>query len=74
MAFLWRGNTVPEARGQGVCSAVVAKRMQLLKEPGVSLAGLCAKADTSAPIGATQGFRSVGWMTYYEREPSTTAD
>jgi len=74
VAFLWGGGTVPEARGQGAYSAVVAKRMQLLKELGVSLAGLYAKRDTSAPIVAKQGFRSVGWMTYCERESSTTAD
>jgi hypothetical protein len=66
--LLWAGGTVPEARGRGAYSAVVAARIRAAREAGLSYVGLYAVADTSAPIVARQGFQRYGGMTYWERD------
>jgi hypothetical protein len=66
--FLWAGATVPEARGQGAYSALVAARMKRARELGAEWVGLYALDSTSAPIVARQGFEDVGRMTYWVRE------
>ncbi len=65
IGFLWAGGTVPSARGRGYYSALVAARMDALRALGVTLAGVYARVDTSAPIVAAQGFEKVGEMTYW---------
>jgi hypothetical protein len=65
--FLWGGGTVPEARGRGAYSAIVARRVQVAAEQGCSQVGIYAQHDTSAPIVAAQGFVSAGVMTHWER-------
>jgi GNAT superfamily N-acetyltransferase len=65
--FLWGGGTVPDARGRGAYSAVVARRMDFARQRGLSLVGLYARIDTSAPIVAKQGFQRHGRMVYWER-------
>lgn len=64
-AFLWAGATVPEARGRGAYTALVARRLADAHARGVEWVGLYAKRETSAPIVAKQGFAQVGEMTYW---------
>lgn len=64
-AFLWAGGTVPEARGSGAYTALVAARVAGAGAMGASFVGLYAKDDTSAPIVARQGFARVGEMSYW---------
>ncbi|MCA9607636.1 MAG: hypothetical protein KC619_18640 [Myxococcales bacterium] len=65
IGFLWAGGTVPDARGRGFYSAIVAARMAELRGLGLELAGVYARVETSAPIVAAQGFEKVGAMTYW---------
>ncbi len=67
IAFLWGGGTVPEGRGRGAYSAVLATRIEQLRRAGVKWAGLYARRETSAPIVKKQGFEVHGWMTYWDR-------
>jgi GNAT superfamily N-acetyltransferase len=69
LGFLWGGGTVPEARGRGGYSAVVAARMELARELGLRWVGVYARIETSAPIIERQGFERVGAMTYWMRAP-----
>ncbi len=65
--FLWAGGTVPEARGRGAYSAVVAARVARAHELGFRMVGLYARVGTSAPIVARQGFAQYGRMVYWDR-------
>lgn len=67
-AMLWRGGTVPEARGRGLYKAVLKERMRFAKRHGIALVGLYAKLATSAPIVARLGFDGHGQMTFWDRE------
>ncbi len=67
LGLLWGGGTVPEARGRGVYSAIVAARVVRAKALGLRYVGLYAISHTSAPIVARQGFDKHGEMTYWER-------
>ncbi len=67
--LLWAGGTIPEARGRGAYSAVLAARITRARERGCRYAGLYAVTDTSAPIVLRQGFKKYGAMTYWERPP-----
>ena len=66
-AFLWTGGTMPDHRGRGIYSAVVAARVACAAARGIPYVGLYARVGTSSPILAAQGFVSVGRMTYWER-------
>jgi hypothetical protein len=68
-AFLWAGGTVPDARGAGAYSALVAERIRRAAAIGAEWAGLYAKDDTSAPIVARQGFIHTGEMSYWSPAP-----
>jgi hypothetical protein len=61
---------VPEARGRGAYSAVLAARAKRAAQLGLRYIGLYAIGDTSAPIVARQGFARHGAMTYWQREPT----
>lgn len=65
--FLWAGGTVPEARGRGAYSALVAARVARARELGLAAVGLYARVETSAPIVAKQGFTRGAPMTYWVR-------
>ncbi|MCK6502681.1 hypothetical protein L6R53_04675 [Myxococcota bacterium] len=65
--FLWAGGTVPEGRGRGAYSAVLAARMELARRAGATAVGLYAREGTSAPIVARLGFARHGAMTFWER-------
>lgn len=69
-AMLWRGGTVPEARGRGAYKAILKERMRFAKETGISLVGLYAKLETSAPIVDRLGFTGQGHMTFWDRPPT----
>lgn len=58
---LWLGGaaTVPEHRGRGIYSALVARRVADARARGYRAAIIHAMKDTSAPICAKQGFRPV---------------
>jgi GNAT superfamily N-acetyltransferase len=71
LGFLWAGATIPEARGQGFYSAVVAKRIDWAMARGLAWVGLYAVTTTSSPIVERQGFDSYGSMTYWKRDPAT---
>jgi GNAT superfamily N-acetyltransferase len=65
--LLWAGSTVPQARGRGAYSALLAARIDRARELGLSHVGLYAITHTSAPIVTRQGFKRIGAMTYWER-------
>jgi len=67
--FLWAGGTVPEARGRGAYSTVLAARAAHASARGITHIGLYAVTDTSAPIVLRQGFRKHGPMTFWDRNP-----
>ncbi len=67
--FLWAGGTVPEARGRGAYSAIVAARIAHARSLGFERVGLYARVDTSGLIVARQGFERCGRMTYWDRPP-----
>ena len=68
-AMLWRGGTVPEARGRGFHRAVLRERMRFAASRGIGLVGRYANSETSAPIVAGLGFEGHGRMTYWNRDP-----
>jgi GNAT superfamily N-acetyltransferase len=65
--LLWAGGTVPEARGRGAYSALVAARADEARALGLAAVGLYARATTSAPIVERQGFARHGAVTYWVR-------
>jgi ribosomal protein S18 acetylase RimI-like enzyme len=67
--YLWAGATVPEARGRGAYTALVAARVARALEKGCALVGLYARVDSSAPIVQAQGFTRCGPMVNWERPP-----
>lgn len=70
-AMLWRGGTVPEARGRGAYRAVIQERIRFARSRGISLVGLYARLETSAPIVRQLGFIGHGRMTFWERLRNT---
>ena len=71
MGFLWGGGTVPDARGQGAYSALVAARVACARALGIGYLGLYAREETSAPIVARQGFEAHGHMTVWRATAAT---
>lgn len=70
LGFLWGGGTIPEARGRGSYSAVVAARIALARDLGLRWVGVYARTDTSAPIVERQGLARVGTMDFWVRTPA----
>lgn len=66
--MIWAGCVVPEARGHGIYTSLLAARVEVARALGFSALGLYAKVDTSAPIVAAQGFERFGLMTHFERD------
>jgi GNAT superfamily N-acetyltransferase len=60
--------TVPEQRGRGIYSALVAKRLADARADGRSAAVIQAVRSTSAPIAAKIGFREVCGLEFYAWE------
>ncbi len=67
--LFWGGGTAPEARGRGAYTALVAARLLAARRSGIEHVGLYARADTSAPIVAKQGFEKVGEMRFWTWPP-----
>jgi hypothetical protein len=65
--FLWGGGTIPSARGRGAYFALLARRLALASELGLTFVGLYARTATSSPIVARCGFERWGEMTYWDR-------
>ncbi|MEM9953390.1 MAG: GNAT family N-acetyltransferase [Chloroflexota bacterium] len=63
--------TLPDYRGQGTYTALVAKRLNDARADGIQVAVTQAMADTSAPIVAKLGFQKWMDMTGYA-SPSET--
>ena len=66
-AMLWRGCTVPEARGRGAYRAILKQRLRFAAQAGVRLVGLYAQLETSAPIVERLGFTGHGYMTLWAK-------
>ncbi|MGH2491048.1 MAG: GNAT family N-acetyltransferase [Candidatus Limnocylindria bacterium] len=60
--------TLPEHRGRGIYSALVAKRLADARAEGRRAAVIQAVRSTSAPIAAKLGFREVGALEFYASE------
>jgi hypothetical protein len=75
LGFLWAGATLPDERGRGAYTALVAARMNAAEALGAEWVGLYARHDTSAPIVARQGFDDFGrmqfWKAVYINTPTT---
>jgi len=66
--------TVPEHRGRGIYSALVAKRLADARADGRSAAVIQAARSTSAPICAKLGFREVCGLEFYAWEGAPHQD
>jgi predicted GNAT family acetyltransferase len=65
---------VPEHRGRGIYSALVAKRLADARADGRSAAVIQAVRSTSAPICAKLGFREVCALEFYAWEGAPHQD
>lgn len=72
IGLLFAGGTVPDARGRGAYTAVLADRAAHATSRGIPLVGLYARHDTSAPIVANLGFRRLREMRYWVRPGATS--
>jgi hypothetical protein len=66
--LLWAGCTVPDARGRGAYTDVLAARIERARALGLTTVGLYARVETSAPIVARMGFGHHGEMVNWERD------
>lgn len=60
--------TLPEHRGRGIYSALVAKRLADARADGRTAAVIQAVRSTSAPIAAKLGFREICGLAFYAWE------
>jgi GNAT superfamily N-acetyltransferase len=65
--------TLPEHRGQGIYSTLVAHRLADARERGIQAAVIQAVRETSAPIAAKLGFEEVCTMWIYIWDPATSS-
>jgi GNAT superfamily N-acetyltransferase len=63
--------TLPEARGKGIYSALVKRRLEDARRDGREAAVIQADRDTSAPICAKLGFRELCALEVYAWSPET---
>lgn len=68
IALLGGAATLPEHRGRGIYSALVAKRLADARADGRRAAVIQAVRSTSAPIAAKLGFREVCGLEFYASE------
>jgi len=66
--------TLPEHRGRGIYSALVAKRLADARADGRSAAVIQAVRSTSAPIAAKLGFREICGLDFYAWEGAPHQD
>lgn len=65
IALLGGAATLPEHRGRGIYSALVARRLADARADGCRAAVIQAVRSTSAPIAAKLGFREVCGLEFY---------
>jgi len=63
--YLKRGSVVPEYRGKGVFKALMAKRLEVLRDRGISTVLVLAKSDTAAPRCERFGFKTKSRIQYF---------
>jgi GNAT superfamily N-acetyltransferase len=63
--------TLPEARGKGIYSALVKRRLEDARRDGREAAVIQADRDTSAPICAKLGFRELCSLEVYAWSPES---
>ena len=68
VGFLWGGGTVPDARGQGLYTAIMTARIRHARKLGLHTVGLYAMTNTSAPIVAAQGFDAHGPVRFWGKD------
>lgn len=68
IALLGGAATLPEHRGRGIYSALVAKRLADARADGRRAVVIQAVRSTSAPIAAKLGFREVCGLEFYASE------
>ena len=66
--------TLPEHRGRGIYSALVAKRLADARADGRTAAVIQAVRSTSAPIAAKLGFREICGLEFYAWEGAPHQD
>jgi GNAT superfamily N-acetyltransferase len=74
IALLGGAATLPEHRGRGIYSALVAKRLADARADGRRAAVIQAVRSTSAPIAAKLGFREVCGLEFYSWEGAPHQD
>jgi len=70
VAYLRNAYTRQDARGHGVYSALVTHRLQLAKQAGCTKAAVQANRETSSPILAKRGFKTVSQIYGYVKPPA----
>ena len=71
MVLLGGAATLAEARGKGIYSALVKRRLEDARRDGREAAVIQADRDTSAPICAKLGFRELCSLEVYAWSPET---
>jgi len=64
-ASIWSGSTLPDYRGRGIYTAVVASRLQEAQQRQYQYLTVDAKPDTSMPILNKLGFITITYSTPY---------
>lgn len=65
IALLGGAGTLPEHRGKGIYTSLVARRLADARADGIEAAVLQAVQSSSAPICRKIGFRDIGAMDFY---------
>jgi GNAT superfamily N-acetyltransferase len=73
IALLGGAGTLPEHRGKGIYTSLVARRLADARADGIEAAVLQAVQSTSAPICRKLGFRDIGVMDFYGWLPEGVA-
>lgn len=71
-AYLWSGATLPDFRGRGFYTALVAARLQEAHKRDHQFLVVDAMPDTSMPIVAKLGFEQLAMTTPFQWTPSST--
>lgn len=64
-ASIWSGSTLPDYRGRGIYTAIVASRLQEAQQRQYRYLTVDAKPDTSMPILNKLGFVTIAYSTPY---------
>jgi len=70
IVVLQGAGTLPEQRGQGMYSTMVARRLKDARDRGMEAAVIQANRNTSAPIAEKLGFREILPLTLYAWDPA----